>query len=349
MRVNPEATDEELKSMPPMANLHAHRLSELPILLLNVHESCNCRCVMCDIWQRKDGREIDLALLERQRSSILRLGVRQVVLTGGEPLLHHDFEGICLMLKECGVNITLLTTGLLLGTRSEIVSRLVDEIIVSLDGPEVIHDQVRRVKGAFRLVGDGVRAVRQRKADMPIRARTTVQRANHAFLRETVAAARDLSLNSISFLAADVTSQAFNRELVWPAARQAHVVLTAREIEGLRDEVEALIEDNGVDIDTHFIIESRAKLRHIVRHFREQLGDLPPCAPLCNAPWVSVVMEVDGSLRPCFFHPTIGNASNLPLDEAINSDRALQFRAHLNVENNPTCQRCVCSLNYKGT
>jgi hypothetical protein len=27
----------------------------------------------------------------------------------------------------------------------------------------------------------------------------------------------------------------------------------------------------------------------------------------------------------------------------------LQFRAHLNVENDPTCQRCVCSLNYKGT
>jgi MoaA/NifB/PqqE/SkfB family radical SAM enzyme len=349
MRVNPEATDQDLKSLPAMANLHAHRLSELPILLLNVHESCNCRCVMCDIWQRKDGREIDLALLERQRSSILRLGVRQVILTGGEPLLHHDFEGICLMLKECGVNITLLTTGLLLGTRSEIVSRLVDEIIVSLDGPEVIHDQVRRVKGAFRLLGDGVRAVRQRKADMPIRARTTVQKANYAFLRETVAAARDLALDSISFLAADVTSQAFNRELIWPVARQRQVVLTAQEIERLQEEVEALIENNAAEIDAHVIIESPAKLRHLVRRFREQLGDLPPRAPRCNAPWVSVVMEVDGSLRPCFFHPSFGNTLALPLDEAINSNRALQFRATLNVENDPTCQRCVCSLNYKGT
>jgi MoaA/NifB/PqqE/SkfB family radical SAM enzyme len=176
-----------------------------------------------------------------------------------------------------------------------------------------------------------------------------VQKANHAFLRETVAAARDLSLNSISFLAADVTSQAFNRDLVWPVARQGQVVLTTHEIESLQEEVEALIGENAAEIDAHFIIESRAKLRHLVRHFREQLGDLSPCAPRCNAPWVSVVMEVDGSLRPCFFHAPVGNASNLPLDEAINSARALQFRASLNIENDPTCQRCVCSLNYKGT
>jgi MoaA/NifB/PqqE/SkfB family radical SAM enzyme len=348
MSANPEATEQDLKSSTGTAALHAQRLSELPILLLNLHESCNCRCVMCDIWQRKDGREIDQSLVERQRASILRLGVKQVVLTGGEPLLHRNFEGICQVLKECGAQITLLTTGLLLGTRAEIVSRLVDEIIVSLDGPEVIHDQVRRVKGAFRLIKDGVCAVRQHRSDMPIRARTTVQRANYAFLRETIAAARDLSLNSISFLAADVTSQAFNRELVWPVARQGQVALTPHEIEGLHDEVEALIEDNAAEIDTHFIVESRAKLRHVVRHFREQIGDFSPCAPRCNAPWVSVVMEVDGTLRPCFFHAPVSNASKLPLDEAINTDRALQFRATLNIENDPTCQRCVCSLNYKG-
>src|ERR1700733_15988289 len=104
------------------------RLSSVPILLLHVHENCNCRCVMCDIWQRKGGREIDLAWLERQRSSIERLGVKHVVLTGGEPLLHSNFENLCTFLKKCGIRVTLLTTGLLLGKRAEIIAGAVDEV-----------------------------------------------------------------------------------------------------------------------------------------------------------------------------------------------------------------------------
>jgi hypothetical protein len=30
----------------------------------------------------------------------------------------------------------------------------------------------------------------------------------------------------------------------------------------------------------------------------------------------------------------------------INGEQALRFRASLDIETNPICQRCVCSLNY---
>lgn len=70
----------------------AGKITTLPILLLHVHEHCNCRCVMCDIWQRTDGKELDLADFARHRESLVRLGVREVVLTGGEALLHRGFE-----------------------------------------------------------------------------------------------------------------------------------------------------------------------------------------------------------------------------------------------------------------
>ncbi|HEY1579170.1 MAG TPA: SPASM domain-containing protein [Terracidiphilus sp.] len=55
---------------------------------------------------------------------------------------------------------------------------------------------------------------------------------------------------------------------------------------------------------------------------------------------------MDGSVRPCFFHPVIGNAHQLTLDEAINTEAALSFRSRLKIASNPTCQHCVCSLNY---
>jgi Fe-coproporphyrin III synthase len=319
----------------------------LPILLLNVHEHCNCRCLMCDIWQRKDGKELDLVDFERHRASIVRLGVRQVVLTGGEPLLHRNLEALLEFFRGCNVSITLLTTGLLLSKRADVVAENVDEIIVSLDGPEEVHDRVRRVKGAYRLIGDGIRAVRQIKAEMPVHGRCTVQKENYRLLRKTVAGAKLLTMNSISFLAADVTSQAFNRELVWPGERQSQVVLTRQEVEALEEEIASLTRENEGDIRAKYISESAEKLWRIARRFREQLGEMSPVAPQCNAPWVSAVMEVDGSIRPCFFHPKIGSVREQTLEQVINGQEARRFRASLDVSENSVCQRCVCSLNYK--
>jgi len=319
----------------------------LPILLLNVHEHCNCRCLMCDIWQRKDGKELDLVDFERHRASIMRLGVRQVVLTGGEPLLHRNLEGLFEFLRDCNVSITLLTTGLLLSKRANVVAANVDEIIVSLDGPEEVHDRVRRVKGAYRLIGEGISSIRQRKNDMPVHGRCTVQKENHRLLRKAVAGAKFLRMNSISFLAADVTSQAFNRELVWPGERQSQVVLTRQEVEALEEEITLLIRENDEDIRSKYVSESAEKLWRIARRFREQLGEMFPIAPRCNAPWVSAVIEVDGSVRPCFFHKKIGSLSEQALEQVINGQEAQRFRASLSVSENAICQRCVCSLNYK--
>jgi MoaA/NifB/PqqE/SkfB family radical SAM enzyme len=343
-----------IHNSPPVVDLDEHgagdgRIASLPILLLNVHEHCNCRCVMCDIWQRKDGKELDLADFARHRESLFELGVRNVVLTGGEPLLHRNFTMLCDFLKECNIRVTLLTTGLLIAKNAAAIAGAVDEIIVSLDGPEDVHDQVRRVNGAYRLISDGIRVVKHIRTALPVHARCTVQKANHRLLRRTVDAARDVSLDSISFLAADATSHAFNRELVWPGQRQNQIMLTPQEVEALEEEIAALIREYALDIQTGYIRESEAKLKRISRRFREHLGELAPIAPACNAPWVSAVLEVDGSVRPCFFHNQIGNVRGKTLLQVINGQEARSFRTSLNVSENATCQRCVCSLNYERT
>lgn len=343
----------ELALLPPLSAMEERQdgtLRSLPILLLDVHRHCNCRCLMCDIWKRprdaSRSAELDPADLERHRESFRKLRVREVVLTGGEPLLHTRLEALCLVLRECGVRITLLTSGLLLGPRAPIAA-LADEIIVSLDGPASVHDQIRGVRNGFALIRDGVAAVRLLRPGIPIRARCTVQRANAHLLRETVAAAQGLGLDSVSFLAADLSSKAFNRELVWPGERQAEVALTHAELAGLEIEIERLLVECAAEIDSGYIRESRTKLRRIGRRCREHLEGLPPQAPVCNAPWVSAVLEPDGTLRPCFFHAPIARVGDATLEEALNSPAARQFRQTLDIPGNPTCQRCVCSLNYR--
>ncbi|MCX6620443.1 MAG: SPASM domain-containing protein [Acidobacteria bacterium] len=99
-----------------------------------------------------------------------------------------------------------------------------------------------------------------------------------------------------------------------------------------------------------FIRESPAKLRRIPLHFRAELGLEAPVAPVCNAPWVSAVVESDGTVRPCFFHPPIGRIGpETTLLDVWGGPEAVAFRNHLEVETNAICRRCVCSLNWTGT
>src|SRR5271154_7597199 len=51
-------------------------LASMPILVLNVHSHCNCRCVMCDIWKRETHEQVRVSDLDRHRASLRKLGVR---------------------------------------------------------------------------------------------------------------------------------------------------------------------------------------------------------------------------------------------------------------------------------
>jgi MoaA/NifB/PqqE/SkfB family radical SAM enzyme len=320
-------------------------LESLPVLILYPHSRCNCRCVMCDIWKTDSTQEIGVAELERHSEDIARLRVEWVVFSGGEPLMHSDLFRLCRFLRERKIRTTLLSTGLLIERYADQIVECLDEVIVSLDGPPEIHDAIRRVPRAFDLLASGVAALHRRNPDFAVSARSTVQSSNCGHLRATVEAARALGLRSISFLAADVSSEAFNRGVIWTSQRQSQVALAPPQISTLKAEVEALIDAGECG---NFVAESPQKLRRIVEHFRAHLGLHVPVAPRCNAPWVSAVLESDGVVRPCFFHPPIGTVANgTSLFEVLSSPEAVSFRKSLDVSTNPICRRCVCSLNWK--
>ncbi|MHB8652383.1 MAG: radical SAM protein [Terriglobia bacterium] len=321
-----------------------HVIWELPVLVLLPHSRCNCRCLMCDIWKIRQIREITQEDLEPHLDSLRQLKVQWLVLSGGEPLLHSSLPALCHGLRSEGIRITLLTSGLLLGPRAGMIVRNFDDVIVSLDGPADVHNRIRGIPKAFQKMHDGVQALRALRRDIPIQGRCTVQMENCTSLRETVSAARDITLNSISFLAVDITSRAFNRPEGWPLDRQADMRLAPGDIEGLEQEIESLIQEMGHRIPSGFIVESPEKLRRIPRHFRSLLGEVQPMAPLCNAPWVSAVIDSDGSVQPCFFHPPLGNLREQPLISILNDRKAMEFRQRLDIPNDPICQRCVCSL-----
>jgi Fe-coproporphyrin III synthase len=324
--------------------LREHRIKSLPVVVLFPHSQCNCRCVMCDIWRTREAKQISSRDVDLLLPSFRELGVRWVVFSGGEPQLNEQWSWIARTLRAAKIRVTLLTAGLLLNSQAQLVADSVDDVIVSLDGPPAVHNAIRRISDAFERLAQGVRAVHDIRPTIRIGARCTIQKANHHSLRAVAAYAKQMGLTSISFLAADLTSGAFNRPDGWSADRRDRVALNSEETDELELEIERLIAEQRGTSTPHFICERPEKLRRIVQHFRAHIRQANNVAPRCNAPWVSAVIEANGDVRPCFFHPAFGNIHHQPLPDILNGTTALEFRSNLDISDNETCKRCVCSL-----
>jgi Fe-coproporphyrin III synthase len=326
-------------------SLHSGQISSLPLLILMPHSGCNCKCLMCDIWKGNgQTRQLTLSDIEGLLPGLKSLRTQRVLMSGGEALLNPLFFQFCGLLKTLGIRISLLSTGLLLQRYAERLVACVDEVIVSLDGDPVTHDRIRNVPGAFEKMRLGLLELRRLRPGMHLSGRSVIHRLNFRCWDQIVSSARYLGLDSISFLPADVSSHAFNREQAWGPERQQEILPPVEELNELAQVLEDLVARHPAEFLSGFIAESPARLRQIPAYYQALHGLGPFPYKRCNAPWVSAVIEADGSLRPCFFHAVQGNLREASLSEGINSRTARQFRQDLDVNRDPTCERCVCHL-----
>src|SRR4030088_2545580 len=201
-----------------------HRIHSLPQLVLMPHSRCNCRCVMCDIWQANANKqELSRDDIERQMGSLRSLHVQRVVLSGGEALMHRNLWTLCELLRDIPIQITLLSTGLLLKVFAADVVKWCDEVIVSIDGSREVHNSIRRVPRAFERMAEGIAALRAQRPGYPVSARCVLQRHNFRDLPNIVQAAHEIGLDRVSFMSVDVSSTAFNRPQPWEEPRVSEV------------------------------------------------------------------------------------------------------------------------------
>jgi Fe-coproporphyrin III synthase len=301
---------------------------------------------MCDIWKgNKNLRQLGEEDIKGLLSSLRKLGTKQVVMSGGEALLNPAFFTLCELLKREGLSITLLSTGLTTKKNADSILKWIDELIVSLDGDEVTHDQIRNVAGAFQKLREGVEHIKLRDPNMKVLARTVIHRLNFRKWHSIIDNARDIGVDSISFLPADVSSHAFNREVAWTEERKLDVAVNCDELLEFKTVLDSVVELYKDDIQSGFIAESAEKLNKMYTYYCAVQGlcDFP--YKKCNAPWVSTVIEADGTVRPCFFHAPVGNIRKNSLTEVLNGEASTRFRRELNVDENDTCKSCVCYLN----
>jgi MoaA/NifB/PqqE/SkfB family radical SAM enzyme len=321
-------------------------ISSLPIVILMPHSACNCRCIMCDIWKdNKNLRQLTEKDIEHLLPSLIKLGTRQVLMSGGEAILNPNFFRFCSMLERHKIRVTLLSTGLTLGKYADEIVTHVNDVIISLDGDRETHNLIRNIPGAFEKIHESVQLIRQIDPNFPITGRSVIHRLNFKKMPALIEAAKEMGLDKISFLPADVSSHAFNREVLWSDIRQNEILIEEQQLSELKLIIEKIITNYPTDFDNGFIAEQPAKLRKIHSYYAAFYGQNAFPYKKCNAPWVSTVVEADGTVRPCFFHPPLGNIHEQTLENILNGELGLKFRKELDMDSDSTCTKCVCYLN----
>ncbi len=337
-RVEEEAADARVRSGRLRRRLEARRaamtgeLRQLQVLVLHLTDGCNSACIACDFRGPAGGEALDADAAGRLARQARAMGCGEALLTGGEPLLRRDLPQLLAAVRLAGLRITLLTNGLLLRKHAVLVARWCDEVVVSLDGHDA--DSYHRARGVDGLaaVRAGVAALRAQAPGIRVRARVTVSQENAGHLLAIGRLAQELGLDGVSYLAPDLAStDAFGRALPLDLDLLPDPDALRAELSDLRRALPA-----------GFLTDSDHALDRIWQKIAADLGRGPRTSPRCDAPYTSVVVQPDLSLRPCFFIEADDPDAHGRHDLAAGLFAMGRQLAALDIDSDPRCQRCVC-------
>jgi MoaA/NifB/PqqE/SkfB family radical SAM enzyme len=317
-----------------------NRTLALPIVVFFPTSRCNSRCLSCDWWRASGADDLTLDEVDRIAAELPSLRTKVVLFSGGEPLLRPEVFEIADLFARRGIELHLLTSGIMLERLARQVAGRFVRVIVSLDSATEQGYRMIRGVAALGAVERGVATLRSIAPHVPVTARSTLHRLNFHELPALIGHARAMGVDGISFLSADVSSSAFGRE---HDDHGPQLRLDRDQVVEFADIVERTVIDCAEDFDSGFVAESPERLRRLPRYYAALNGMSPFPDVRCNAPYVSAVIEADGRVRPCFFHEPIGSVRARPFADIVRHNLPA-FRDVLSVPANPVCQRCVCSI-----
>ena len=151
-----------------------------PLVVWEITLDCNLNCLHCG---SSAGKARPNELTTKEALSLCQdfadIGVDEVCLMGGEPLIRKDWFEISKKIKDLGMKLDIITNGFH-KNREELVSKLskLEPFVVgiSIDGSnEKIHDRIRK-KGSFKLATEFLSNLKKENIDTSII--TTVNKIN---------------------------------------------------------------------------------------------------------------------------------------------------------------------------
>ena len=151
-----------------------HRLIGVQLEITN---KCNLRCVHCYTKSgEKRPKELTFKELKRLIDELANLGVAEISLSGGEPLLRKDFVKIAKYIKKYDIDLTLNTNGTLLNKNKvqTLTDLKFDFVSVSIHGNNPkIHNQITQSLNSYEKAINGIKILKSEGVRVGITAAIT--------------------------------------------------------------------------------------------------------------------------------------------------------------------------------
>ena len=306
----------------PLFDGHGRRISDLRV---SVTDRCNFRCQYCMPadglpWLER-AEVLSFEEIERVVRITAQMGVTDVRLTGGEPLVRREFPGLVKMLARVpGVeDLSLTTNGYLLERDADaLVEAGITRVNVSIDSLQKDRFFQLTRRDSLPQVLRGLDAIARHERVWPIKVNAVALRG---FTEEEAIPFAEFA-RSTSFQVRFIEFMPLDGDHAWSADQ----VLTGEELREIIDGVHPLEEAPR---------EPHATAR--VFRFADGEGEIgfinPVSEPFC-ADCNRIRLTADGKLRTCLFsvnetdlrEPLRGGASDAELDEIV---RAAVWRKEL--------------------
>ncbi|MBF0347162.1 MAG: radical SAM protein [Magnetococcales bacterium] len=265
-------------------------------LMVIATQHCNARCRGCDHWRQTKGL-LDLESFRQVMTSLCRWGLRQVIFTGGECLLHPQLETMAAAARRQGLQVKVATNGLLLEDLKATLAPWVDLWTVSLDALDrATYARVRRLDRFDTIVGQ-LDALRH--DGHPFRVSFLIQHLNVNQVADFVAHWHTRGAHSVSLLWPDFRGGFGNATAPGIIGDDFH--LTPADIDHLaRVELPRLVA--GKFHEDGFLNWLPEEYDMIIDAMRANPG-FPIRQTRCAVPYTNMVLHPDGQVGCCFHFP----------------------------------------------
>jgi len=307
-----------------------------------VTNRCNSRCSHCFYWKNL-GKTEELPLNKIKKISQSMGDFYYLSISGGEPFLRDDLPEVCSVFYEQNNvrDISIPTNSMqpqkIVETTKEILHdcpKAKISINVSLDGLEKTHDKTRNTKGAFKKVMENIKLLTDLKKISPnliVNVTTVVSNANLEELEKLSDFIRNntkVDNHSFEILRGNPKD---------PKFRRLDPVQFKKLTKLIVDNNYHYFKNKGFFTSLYLKKRQKYFLKQQFLALNDQNWDVP-----CLAGKTTVVLEPDGTVKPCELLESIGNLKDFDynLPRLLNSDKAKKIRRWIK-ESRCSCTHCV--------
>jgi radical SAM protein with 4Fe4S-binding SPASM domain len=295
-----------------------------------VTSRCNLNCIHCFAdGNLGNSRELNVNDLKSIFNQLESMGVFEVRINGGEPLLHRDIKEILAFLREKRFRKVMLTNGTLLNDK---IVKLLKESgtipTISLDDSrKEDHDSFRGVRGAFDKTVEALQLLKHHGVEFGINC--CINKSNMARCEEIITLAEKMGARRIAFLDLKPAGRMKSNPSVIPSYNEYEAVMAGLSI------AKAMHRKTDVALDTFL---------HCYP-LRESILEARKGFVSCLAGKTRLTIDSDGFIYPCNLvigdsNWRMGNVKNESIMDIWFSSKWGFFRGGVKVQNLTKCRTC---------